>query len=536
MNKRVNSKFLFGLMVGPILFSLWLVGWPLCPKLEAMTRSVGYPFEGRLENGIPFPREFRGYQLRSVEHTYTTPEVIGALLDAIENVRQDFPDTCDIYLGDFSRPGGGPWYPVHKSHQNGRDVDIGMYAKGNQPLNTLVPMNEENLDLPKNWSLILHLLNSHLVERIFVDISIQRLLYNYALSQGYDKSFLDKVFQAGSGEYEYTFVRHEPNHRDHMHIRFVAPWSELAGRIENPSPQQIRVIELAQSSFLPKKVLYYAKDEGTPEALSSKLGIPLEDIVRWNKLRRLDVIRPGMPIVFYKRGFDFESVQLALSLDAMLMRSRNGENLALLHNDVILNIPLTRNIIFQIRSEEDKKNEPSPQQLFGNVKPVNKAKPSFPPLFHVVKKGDTLESIAKKYNLSIKEVVTLNKISPKTTLKPGQRLIISKNNQRKSTPANLVALNRTFGDKLQQNSKNDKVTKAPKNVSVDGKSSSSAVKAKQVSNNKPSSKATNLSQQAKGKKMEVTRKSSPTTVITKAKQQDKSKVSPILKTSSVRKK
>lgn len=503
MNKRRKGKFLQRLVkLGLLCLSLSF----LCvcfSEVFAMTRSIGYPFEGRLENGIPFPREFRGYQLRSIEHTYTTPEVIGALLDAIENVRQDFPDTCDIYLGDFSRPGGGPWYPVHKSHQNGRDVDIGMYAKNNQPLNNLVPMNEENFDLPKNWSLILHLLNSHLVERIFVDISLQRLLYNYALSQGYDKNFLDKIFQAGSGDYEYTFVRHEPNHRDHMHVRFVAPWSELAGRLDNPTPEQRRIIEIAQNSFLPKKVLYYAKDEASPEMLSAKLGIPVEDILRWNKLKRLDPIRPGMPIVFYKRGFDLESVQLALSLDAMLMRSRSGGELALLHNDVMLNIPSMRNIVpaFQARSTENKANDttknsandfPRQQQLPTRIQSVEKNKLPAPQLFHIVRPGDSLSSISKKYNLSVKELATLNKLTPKSSLFPGQRLVISTGKQNRATAVGLLAMNKNFSNVTSQQS-NTVPAKAVKEVKKQPSNNS------KVSNQKLPASAPNVSKSKQGR-------------------------------------
>jgi LysM repeat protein/murein endopeptidase len=432
MNRLANSSLL---LVGACFFGLCLLSiLTLTNDGFALTRSIGYPFEGRLENGIPFPREFRGYQLRSVEHTYTTPELIGALLDAIEGVRRDFPDTCDLYLGDFSKPGGGPWYPVHKSHQNGRDVDIGMYAKGNVPINGFVPMSEENLDLEKNLSLVLHLIHSHLVERIFVDSSIQRLLYNYALSRGYDKNFLDKVFQVGTGDYDYTFVRHEPNHRDHMHVRFVAPWSELAGRLENPSPEQKRIIEIAQNSFLPTKVIYFAKDETSPEMLSSKLGVPIEDILKWNRLKRFDAIRPGMPIVFYKRGFDLESVQLALSLDAMLMRSRNQGDLALVHENVMLNIPPMQNIVNRFQNAENREAtftlQPPPHRL---VKPTPSSAPSVASTRYAVKKGDTLASIAKKHNISVQELITLNKLSARSALKPGQSIVVPLKSKQNTT-------------------------------------------------------------------------------------------------------
>jgi LysM repeat protein len=45
--------------------------------------------------------------------------------------------------------------------------------------------------------------------------------------------------------------------------------------------------------------------------------------------------------------------------------------------------------------------------------------------YHEVKKGETLASIAKKYRLSVKELRRMNKLSPKTTLAAGQKLIVS---------------------------------------------------------------------------------------------------------------
>lgn len=67
-------------------------------------------------------------------------------------------------------------------------------------------------------------------------------------------------------------------------------------------------------------------------------------------------------------------------------------------------------------------------------RPTEKPKPSAssraqntPPAkrYHEVKKGETLASIAKKYRLSVKELRRMNKLSPKTALAAGQKLIIS---------------------------------------------------------------------------------------------------------------
>ena len=45
--------------------------------------------------------------------------------------------------------------------------------------------------------------------------------------------------------------------------------------------------------------------------------------------------------------------------------------------------------------------------------------------YHKMKKGETLTGIAKRYGLSIEELRRMNKLSPKTTLTAGQKLIVS---------------------------------------------------------------------------------------------------------------
>ena len=73
-----------------------------------LTASVGRPYQGRLVNGVPFPSQFPGDHVRDQERAYATPEAISTVLDAIDAVRERYPDTCDLFIGDFSRAGGGP--------------------------------------------------------------------------------------------------------------------------------------------------------------------------------------------------------------------------------------------------------------------------------------------------------------------------------------------------------------------------------------------------------------------------------------------
>ena len=45
--------------------------------------------------------------------------------------------------------------------------------------------------------------------------------------------------------------------------------------------------------------------------------------------------------------------------------------------------------------------------------------------YHEVRQGDTLSRIAQKYDITVEQLCRFNKITPKTVIRPGQRLLIS---------------------------------------------------------------------------------------------------------------
>ena len=49
-------------------------------------------------------------------------------------------------------------------------------------------------------------------------------------------------------------------------------------------------------------------------------------------------------------------------------------------------------------------------------------------LYHIVKKGDTLYSLSKKYNVPIKEIMSINNITDPMKIREGYRLLIQKKN------------------------------------------------------------------------------------------------------------
>lgn len=370
-------------------------------SVQALTASYGHPYRGRLENGIPFPAQFSGYQLREKERIYTTPEVAGAVLDAVDAVQKQFPGTCDLYIGDFSLPNGG-FMNRHKSHQNGRDVDLGMYAKGNRTLSTFIPMTEENLDVARTWCLIENIIRSQRVQYIFLDKNIQKLLYDHALSRGMSRDYLDRIFGNARG----AVIRHLRNHQDHIHVRFFAPWSTLASKVGEGETQKRTVIEMAQQAYLPKKVFYYAKGtERNLDTLAQSFGVNRKDLCRWNSLRGNELLTPGSCLVFYKRGFEQEPVHLAESLQP----------------DSIIETPVVK--LASLRPSRTISDvEVSVRSSGAREK---KVEPSAAVSTYSVRKGDTLEKIAKRNGMDLKALCELNGIKRNAVLRPGQKVKVS---------------------------------------------------------------------------------------------------------------
>jgi hypothetical protein len=110
-------------------------------------------------------------------------------------------------------------------------------------------------------------------------------------------------------------IKHVPGHYDHMHVRFITPWSTLAAHIGPDEKEKIAVIDEAQQSYLPQKVNYYVNgSEKGLNDLAQSFGVSIAELCRWNQLQPSSVPAPGTCLVFYKRGFESEPVRLAHSL------------------------------------------------------------------------------------------------------------------------------------------------------------------------------------------------------------------------------
>lgn len=152
---------------------------------------------------------------------YGTPKTIGLIESAVAQYRRRFGRAPKVLIGDISKKGGGKIDP-HLSHRLGRDVDMGYVLKGADATRTRFSgVNADTLDVPRTWALVKAFLDTHEVRYIFMDYTLQKILYDYAHKHGTAKDELDELFQYPRGRGKnHGIVRHWKSHRNHFHVRF----------------------------------------------------------------------------------------------------------------------------------------------------------------------------------------------------------------------------------------------------------------------------------------------------------------------------
>ena len=206
--------------------------------VEARVASAPVPYSsgkanrGRLYNGRLMP-EGRGYYLRDMRpHSWGTDTTIQSLMTALDAYAQAYPDGPAINIGDISRRRGGRFGP-HKSHQSGRDVDIGFvhFLPKDEPLpQRFTRASAENLDVERTWCFLEALIRTGNVQMIFVDVSVQKLLRAY-IRDKLTPEQLDAVFSWPHSKSSATaLLRHWPGHKNHFHIRFKCPPGQMGCR------------------------------------------------------------------------------------------------------------------------------------------------------------------------------------------------------------------------------------------------------------------------------------------------------------------
>jgi penicillin-insensitive murein endopeptidase len=180
--------------------------------------SIGLANRGYLYNAVQMTDSPR-WEVVEPKFAYGTRETVESLIHAIDAVNDLFPDTPKLHVGHIAKERGG-WLSPHRSHQSGRDVDLGFYYRGQSAW--YLKATPENFDVSRNWALLSALVKTSPVEYVFVDRALHPVLRVEALAVGESPELVRDAFDGVPGKTQ-PLVRHAWGHDDHMHVRFLSP-------------------------------------------------------------------------------------------------------------------------------------------------------------------------------------------------------------------------------------------------------------------------------------------------------------------------
>jgi penicillin-insensitive murein DD-endopeptidase len=192
---------------------------------------------GYLRNGKPLPDRGDGYVIPRTwaerGNVFGTAALIGLVQRVGRRLHKGDPDAT-LYVADLSPEGGGPssW---HRSHKNGRDVDLIFYAVDGE--GNLAPAPDHMIrfdddggavasdgtdlglrfDTRRNWQLVRALVTdrSVAVTNVFIYAPLRRRLLLYAVANDEPASVIRRAAQIMSQPSDSS------PHDDHMHIRIA---------------------------------------------------------------------------------------------------------------------------------------------------------------------------------------------------------------------------------------------------------------------------------------------------------------------------
>lgn len=163
-------------------------------RVSDLSTAVGAPWSGGLRNGVQLPTRGTGFRFVRYGQWGTARMVNGIQYIGQRLARAGAPT---MQVGDMSYKNGGP-IRRHKSHQNGRDVDI-FFISG-----------RGGFDTASNWLLIRSALDNPYmrVSNVFISNQKKAALLSYARRIG------DPMASRAA-----SVMSYEPGHNDHFHIR-----------------------------------------------------------------------------------------------------------------------------------------------------------------------------------------------------------------------------------------------------------------------------------------------------------------------------
>lgn len=164
--------------------------------------AVGAPWAGSLRNAVSLPSRGEGFYFARYNGRWGTQALVRGLVWM--GAQMKAKGNPDMEVWDLSNKDGGK-IRRHRSHQNGRDVDIAFYSDRN------------GFDTARNWDLLVSVLeNPHFrVSNVFVASYLEGKLIRHAQQTlGANHELVRRAR---------SVMSHEPHHEDHFHVRIEDP-------------------------------------------------------------------------------------------------------------------------------------------------------------------------------------------------------------------------------------------------------------------------------------------------------------------------
>jgi penicillin-insensitive murein endopeptidase len=210
---------------------------------DGTSLSVGRPHRGRLLNGALLPETpWVRYRSGTDRFRYGTDELVTALEIAAKHVSDRLPG-ARLTVGDISVRRGGRLRP-HRSHRNGRDVDVAFYMSDAEGAPVYAPRFirvrndgtsresgvEARFDDARNWELVQSLLTSELVsvQYAFVSRALEQRLIEEGRRRGAGEDLLARA------ETVLDQPRAGGRHDDHFHVRIYCDRDDRPRCVDPP--------------------------------------------------------------------------------------------------------------------------------------------------------------------------------------------------------------------------------------------------------------------------------------------------------------
>ena len=192
------------------------------------TESVGATNHGSLKHGVHLDPDGDGlgYGFAVSPHRpdlWGTPELVRLVKRCGRTYRRYFSKKyAPIPIGDLSSRRGGP-LKEHKSHQSGRDVDVGFMRKKPIKRGYFKDTSPKEMDLYAQWVVLKCFLDDPITQMVFIERTRVRALKRYIQRIYKKRPKKLKRYLSRFPRGQHKLIYPDKIHKSHMHVRIACP-------------------------------------------------------------------------------------------------------------------------------------------------------------------------------------------------------------------------------------------------------------------------------------------------------------------------